>query len=76
MIHLSKIFELAQVHKRFSVTWVAEDGRKVFVPEARLTDGGFYSKGRRMNIVCVASGEVRTVKVDSIIEFNGEEVFA
>lgn len=76
MIHLSKIFELVQIHKRFSITWVAEDGHKVFVPEAELTKGGFYSVKRRMNIVCLASGEVRTVKVDSIIEINGEEVFA
>jgi len=36
---------------------------------------GMYSKGRRFNIVCLASGEIRTVNIDSIIEFNGEEVF-
>lgn len=75
MLHVSKIFELAQIQKKFSITWVAEDGRRIFVPEAAFTKGGFYSKGRSMNIVCTASGEVRTVKVDTIIEFNGEEVF-
>jgi hypothetical protein len=75
MIHISKIFELAQVQKQFSITWVAEDGHRVIVPEAKFTSGGFYSKGRTMNIMCVQSGEVRKVKIDTIIEFNGEEVF-
>lgn len=76
MIHISKIFELAQTLKRFSITWVAEDGRKVYVPDAAFTSGGFYSKGRTMNIVCLASGEVRKVKIETIIELNGQEVFA
>ena len=84
-VHISKIFELVQLQRRFSITWVAEDGRKIFVPDAELinkndenTDkpkDGMYSKGRRFNIVCLASGEIRTVNIDSIIEFNGEEVF-
>ena len=75
-IHNSKIFELVQIQRRFSITWVAKDGRKVFVPEAELTQkDGMYSKARRFNIVCLASGEVRTVNIDSIIEFNGEEVY-
>lgn len=84
-IHNSKIFELVQLQKRFSITWVAEDGRKIFVPDAELCNkneddsfgpkDGMYSKGRRFNIVCLQSGEVRTVNIDSIIEFNGEEVY-
>ena len=84
-IHNSKIFELVQLQKRFSITWVAEDGRKIFVPDAELSNkkeddsfgpkDGMYSKGRRFNIVCLQSGEVRTVNIDSIIEFNGEEVY-
>ena len=84
-VHISKIFELVQLQKRFSITWVAEDGRKIFVPDAELTNqnendtaqpkDGMYSIGRRFNIVCLASGEIRTVNIDSIIEFNGEEVF-
>ena len=84
-IHISKIFELVQLQKRFSITWVAEDGHKVTVPAAELTNknekdsakpkDGMYSKGRCFNIVCIPSGEFRTVKIDTIIEFNGEEVF-
>ncbi len=84
-IHISKIFELVQLQKRFSITWVAEDGHKVVVPEAELTNSkesdtdkpkdGMYSKARRFNIVCPASGEIRTVNIDAIIEFNGEEVY-
>lgn len=74
-VHISKIFELVQLQRRFSITWVAEDGRKIFVPDAELTKDGMYSKGHRFNIVCLASGEIRTVNIDSIIEFNGEEVF-
>ena len=109
-IHISKIFELVQLQKRFSITWVAEDGRKIVVPEAALTsvedermltyeqwkgmvdelinkglsrseafrnlkNRGFYSKGRFFRIVCIPSGEIRTVNIDAVIEFNGEEVF-
>ena len=84
-IHNSKIFELVQVHKRFSVAWVAQDGHIVRVDQAELTNkneedsdkpkDGMYSKGRRFNIVCIPSGEIRTVNIDFIIEFNGEEVF-
>lgn len=75
MIHVSKIFKLAQLVKRFSVTWVAEDGHKVFIPKAVVQKESFYSKGRWLNIVCEPSGEHRRVKIDTIIEFNGQEVF-
>lgn len=36
---------------------------------------GMYSKKRCFNIVCIPSGEIRTVDIDAIVEFNGEEVF-
>lgn len=75
MIHVSKIFELAQTLGRFSIAWVAEDGHRVIVPDARLTAGGFHSTGRTMNIVCSGSGEIRTVKIDTMVEFAGKEVF-
>ncbi len=84
-IHNSKIFEYIQLQKRFSITWYAKDGHIVFVPQAELANkneadsgkpkDGMYSKGRRLNIVCIPSGEVRTVNIDSIVEINGEEVF-
>jgi hypothetical protein len=84
-IHNSKIFELVQIQKRFSITWYAKDGHIVHVPEAELTNrneedtdkpkDGMYSKKRCFNIVCIPSGEIRTVDIDAITEFNGEEVF-
>lgn len=84
-IHNSKIFELVQIQKRFSITWYAKDGHVVRVPEAELTNrneedtdkpkDGMYSKKRCFNIVCIPSGEIRTVDIDAIVEFNGEEVF-
>lgn len=84
-IHNSKIFELVQIQKRFSIAWVAKDGHVVRVPEAELTNknepdtdkpkDGMYSKGRCFNIVCIPSGEIRKVAIDAIVEFNGEEVF-
>lgn len=75
MIHISKLFELAQTVQRFSIAWVAEDGHRVIVPDAVFSKGGMYSKGRRMTIVCKPSEEVRTVRLETIIEFNGQEVF-
>ena len=53
MINVSKIFEIAQTQKEFSITWIAEDGHRVIVNDAVFTkDDGFYSKGRTMNILC------------------------
>ena len=84
-IHNSKIFELVQIKKRFSITWYAKDGHIVHVSEAELTNkkekdsdkpkDGMYSKGRCFNIICIPSGEIRKVDIDAIVEFNGEEVF-
>lgn len=84
-IHNSKIFELVQIKKRFSITWYAKDGHIVHVSEAELTNkkekdsdkpkDGMYSKGRCFNIISIPSGEIRKVDIDAIVEFNGEEVF-
>lgn len=71
-IHESSIFEYAQTKGTFSITWVAEDGRKIFVPEAAVTS--FHSKGKTLNIKCLASGQIRKVVRLSIIELNGMEV--
>ena len=71
-IHESQIFEYTQLNKKFSITWVAEDGRKIFVPEAKITS--FHSSGRTLNIMCLASGQIRKVVRLSIIEINGMEV--
>ena len=61
-----------QTAGEFSVTWVAADGHKVFVPEAVCTS--FHSAGKTMNIRCKASGEIRKVRRLTIIEINGTEV--
>lgn len=72
MISASKIHELAECLGEFSITWVAEDGALVRVPRCRCSS--FHGSGETMNIVIPASGQVRTVKRCTIIEFNGEEV--
>ena len=72
MINASKIHELIQTHSVFSITWVAEDGELVVVPKCTCTS--FHGNGDTMNILITASGQVRTVNRNTIIEFNGEEV--
>lgn len=72
MINASKIHELIQTHALFSITWVAEDGELVRVPQCRCTS--FHGDGDTMNILIPASDQVRTVNRNTIIEFNGEEV--
>lgn len=79
-IHLSKVFELVQVLDEFSITWVAEDGRRIIVPRAVFSGkkkkrDRFYSRGRSFNIICLPSMEIRKVKLETIIEINGLEVF-
>ena len=72
-LHESQLFEYVQLKKRFSITWVAEDGKKIFVPDAEITS--FFSSGKTMNIKCVASGLIRTVVRLTVIEIDGMEVF-
>lgn len=71
-IHESQIFEFVQLKQEFSITWVAEDGKKITVDRAKLTS--FFSSGRTLNIMCVNSGEIRTVNRLTIIEIDGTEV--
>lgn len=72
MISASRIHELVQMHSEFSIKWIAADGRIINIPSCRCTS--FYGNGDTMNIIIPASGEVRTVNRNTIIEFNGEEV--
>ncbi len=72
-IHESQLFEYVQTVKRFSITWVAEDGSKVAVPTAECTS--FHSSGKTMNIKCLQSGQIRKVNRLTIVEINGMEVF-
>ena len=73
MIHESKIFELAQVLKTFSLAWVAENGERIKVDKCTCTS--FHSSGDTMNVVIQPSGLVRKVNRKTIVEINGEEVF-
>lgn len=72
-IHESQIFEYVQSVKEFSITWIAEDGKKIFVTQAKVTS--FHSSGRTMNIECIASGQINKVVRLTVVELNGMEVF-
>ena len=72
MITASRIHELVQMHSEFSIKWIAADGRIINIPSCRCTS--FHGNGDTMRIIIPASGEVRTVNRNTIIEFNGEEV--
>lgn len=72
-IHESQLFEYVETVKKFSITWIAEDGRKIFIPVAECTS--FHSSGKTMNVKCLTNGEIRKVNRLTIIEINGIEVF-
>lgn len=73
MIHVSKLFELVQTHKTFSIEWVNERGGIEVVDDASYTS--WHSEGNSFNIICNKSGQVRTVNKLTVTKFNGEEVF-
>ena len=72
MVHISKLFEIAETKPDFSITWVAESGEVVHIDHARCTS--FHASGDTMNVQCLASGEIRKVNRYTITEFCGEEV--
>ena len=73
MIHESKLFELVQVLKTFSLQWVSGSGELVKVDECRYTS--WHSSGKTMNVLIPASGLVRKVNRKTITAINGKEVF-
>ena len=73
MIHESKLFELVQVLKTFSLQWVSGSGELVKVDECRCTS--WHSSGKTMNVLIPASGLVRKVNRKTITAINGKEVF-
>lgn len=83
MIHLSKIVTLMERTGKdrkpvpFSCKFVKSTGELVIVNEAVCTSS--YSGGEdgnvTVNLMFLQSKEVRKVRVVSIIEFNGEEVY-
>lgn len=73
MIRIAAIFEAAQVKKKFSIEWVAKDGEVVTLNEAAMSS--FFSNGKTMNVVNLVNNQVRTVRRNSIISFEGEEAY-
>ena len=72
MIHESKLFELVQTHKSFSLQFVAASGELVTVDKCTFTS--FFSAGKTMNIK-LPNGQFRKIIRKTITKFNGEEVF-
>lgn len=72
MIHVSKISEIVRRLPVFSITWVAADGELVHIEQCRMTS--FHGSGDTMNVMILASGEVRKVNRLTMTELNGEEV--
>lgn len=77
MLHISKVTMLAETkekgkRKPFSCRFVKKTGQIVEAKEVVCTS--VHSVGRTMNLLW-PSGEVRKVKIISVIEFNGQEVF-
>lgn len=72
MIHISKLFELVQLHKEFSIVWIKESGDRVVVQRATCTS--FHSSGRTMNVKLLDNNEFRKVNRNTVVEFNGQEV--
>jgi len=73
MLHESKIFEVVENLKEFSLKFVSKAGELVSIDRCRCTS--FHSSGNTMNIYIFASKLVRKVTRKSIVELNGEEVF-
>ena len=72
MIHESKLFELVQIHPKFSIQFVTASGELVKVDECSFTS--FHSSGKTMNIK-LQNGQFRKVNRKTITRFNGQEVF-
>lgn len=73
MIHESKLFEIVQALKTFSLSWVSAEGELVTVDECTCTS--FHSDGKTMNVKLVASGQIRKVNRKTITAINGKEVY-
>lgn len=72
MIHVSKIHELVETLKNFSLEWVAESGEIIHCDNCRFTS--FHGSGRTFNVMLLPSGEIRTVNRYTVTQINGEEV--
>ena len=73
MIHESKLFEIVQALKTFSLQWVSKKGELVTVDECTCTS--FNSSGKTLNIKLASSGLIRKVNRKTITAINGKEVY-
>lgn len=79
MIHISKLhILLTRKDSRsrpvaFSLAFIKSSGQVVRIENAVCTS--FYSKGQRFNVRILSSGEIRQVKLYSVIEFNHTKVY-
>lgn len=71
------IINLSNIHKviekgEFSMMFVAKEGNIVSADRCICTS--FHSAGRTLNIKFIPSGQIRTVRRCTIINYNGQEV--
>ena len=74
MIHNSRIFDLVELHEKFSLSFIKKStGDRVDINECTCTSSNWHNS--TINIKIFPSNEIRKIKVCSIITFNGEEVY-
>lgn len=73
MIHESKLFEVVQTLKTFSIKWVGSGGELIEVDRCQSTS--FHSSGETMNIRILESGQYRKVNRKTVTSINGQEVY-
>jgi hypothetical protein len=80
MLHLSRIYDIIEkrdAKKRpveFSIIFVKKStGEKVFIPAATCTSTSF--RPRTINIMVVASGEIRKVRASLILAINETKIY-
>lgn len=76
MLHISALTTLTEgtrKHEPFSFKYVTKDGDILEGENCLITSSN--NSRRTKNIQFIDSGEIRTIREVSIIEFNGKEVF-
>lgn len=81
MIHSGKLYLLIKNVKEhginncqpFSIKWVNKGGE--FDEANNIICTSWHSSGNTLNIKFIESGQIRKINRDSIVEYNGTEVF-
>lgn len=71
MVLLSNLHRFVE-QGTFSISFVAESGEIVHMPDAICTS--WHSRGRTMNVKSVTSKQIRTIRRCTVLSFNDEEV--